>query len=160
MMAKIYRIRGAIINDAIMVERLIDFYISNLYGETKEKATELRDWVFTERISFESKIQLFALVIDKHNSKFKKDNPDFLKELIHIVEQRNIFAHYLCFSDDEAMELFHKNGSLTFGKYKNDAKEIIYTTDQLKRVSDLIIKYIPQLMDLVEGTKRTSPSQT
>src|SRR5688572_27203759 len=88
-------ITGTIIHETILLERMIDVYLSNIFGKNKEFAIALRDWVFTERINLESKIQILKLVIERYNEPFAKEHKSYFTDLIYIMEQRNIFAHYL-----------------------------------------------------------------
>jgi hypothetical protein len=119
-------IRGSIINETIALERMIDIYLSNHFSNTPDKAIELRDWVITDRIIFENKIQILRLVIDKHNIDFKKQNPTYFNDLIFIGEQRNIFAHYLIINDKESIELFNSTGDISFAKFKKDSQIIFH----------------------------------
>jgi hypothetical protein len=153
---KLYTVRGMIIHEAVFMERMIDLILSNHFSKDPETFLEMRDWVFTERIPLEPKIQTLKLVFEKHKKQFVKDNPEFFNNLIHIAEQRNIFAHYLVINDEEHVKKFNLTGEITFAKFKTNSKLVPYTTDMVKKVVNMMLERIPAL---VEFAGNTPPSQ-
>jgi hypothetical protein len=148
LMHRIYGLRGAVINEHIMLERMIDFYLSNTFAKDKKTSTELRDWVFTERINFESKIQILRLTISSHNPEFDLQYPKYGNDLIEINQKRNILGHHLFINDDEAIELYEKHNTYSFAKFKTDSSILYLTNDEVKNLINLISKYVPIFMEL------------
>ena len=149
-MSLVYHVRGLFINEFIVLERNIDLYLARTFGKPN-LINALHDWVFTDRIFFENKIQIFKLTIERCNPEFKSNNPQYFNDLLFLVQQRNIFAHYAFINDDASLKKFVKDKTLTFAKFKNDAEVFEYTQDKINKVCDLLLKYAPVITDLVNS---------
>jgi len=114
-----------------ILERAIDHYLSWYFASNDPlKYEELILLIFAnERISFESKRQIFTFLLKKHHDPFLIKNPNLIKDLIYIIEQRNILAHYDYDSDE-----LTKDGltQINFVKYKNTLDFIPIDSKKLK----------------------------
>jgi len=144
-----YKLRGALIHEAVFLERMIDFFLSKHFAKNKKASIELTDWVFTERITFENKVQILNLVIQKYFPEFKETHPTYHKDIIYIVEQRNIFAHYLALNDDKDIELFLNDKTISFIKYKNDSTVVYKTKSEYLKLVSLMERYTIAIMILI-----------
>jgi len=149
----VHMIRGTTIGEIVLIERFIDFYLSYIFAKDKQCRENLTDWVFTERIAFAEKLQIFRLTIEKYNTKFKNDNPDYFKDITFLIEQRNIFAHYLLVNGDPEVKDYAKTGIVTFMKYKNDSKRIHYNRDMQDKLATTLIKYSRIFTELMSSIK-------
>jgi hypothetical protein len=81
----IYR-RGTIINETILLERLIDDYIASYFCGEDVKKIELVDLVIsTNRMIFENKVQVFKYLVEHHDKELIKKNPDMINDILNVV---------------------------------------------------------------------------
>ncbi len=100
-----YYPRGKIISDTIHLERKMDDYIASYFCDDSEKKKDLmQSLLSTKRIIFENKRLIFDFVVNKERPDWVKKYPKFKNSLIKIIEQRNIMAHYLLNTGDEAIK--------------------------------------------------------
>lgn len=151
MLLHMHKTRGIIIDNQITVERIIDFYLSKTLSKDEQTEIELRDWVFTERIAFEPKLQIFKLVVSKHNPEFEVNNKDYWKALNSIMQIRNIMAHWLLINDNTSIDLYEKQKTFSFAKFKNDAQMEYVGQRHIVNIMDIFSKYIPALMELLDS---------
>jgi hypothetical protein len=142
-------IRGAIIQNCIIVERVLDEFLSGYFckGDLKE---ELMTFLLcTERINFRGKADIFKLIIDKKENKerfakFKKENPNIHKDINdYVIEERNIFAHYLFDSTDGYNERYQNEKKIRFIKFKvskdnPDIQYLEYDNDRILQIQNTI----------------------
>ena len=94
----------------------------------------------TDRVSFDSKRQIMEYVFKKFPD-FEVNNPDFFNDLERrIIPKRNIFAHYLLYMGQDAIDLDGEKIGLQ--KFKNQDTIIWYTIQELKDHIVLINKNI------------------
>ena len=83
--------RGVLINQIILLERLIDTYISKYFCKTPDKANELMDMILaTRRMTLYGKAEVFRVILDKLYPEKKKENSTIAKNLKFIIEERNM----------------------------------------------------------------------
>lgn len=100
-----YYLRGKIISDTIHLERMMDDYMASYFCSDAEKKKDLmQSLLSTKRIVFENKRLIFDFIVNKKNPDWVKKYPRFKNTLIKIIEQRNVMAHYLLKTGDEAIE--------------------------------------------------------
>lgn len=121
--------RGVIINETIMLERIIDEIMCRHFCEYIQKADELMTFVFGSRMTFDNKIQVFKLITQIHNPKFLEDNPTIINDIIKVNQERNVFAHYWLKTGSDLSELLKENKTV-FIKFKNDNDYVIYDEDK------------------------------
>ena len=134
------RIRGEIIERAIILERFVDWFIVSHFCTEYIKKIELLETVIaTKRIIFENKVQVFKILLDKHYKNFDNENPSFANKLIKLIEERNVFAHYTLFSGEEQVSKFHENGTITFVKFNNSTEYIEYSKEKIEKIMDGLV---------------------
>jgi hypothetical protein len=132
---KVIQMRGLIINDSIVIERLMDTCLGSYFTNDDEKALELLQLVFyTERMSFESKRQILQYLLQAHFPYLLTENPTFIKDMIHIIEVRNIVAHLLYEIPEDQEDL---SSPIVFMRHKNELK---FENISLERFTDTLQK--------------------
>lgn len=100
-----FYLRGKIISDTIHLERKMDDYVASYFCSDQEKKKDLmQSLLSTKRIVFENKRLIFDFIVKKINPGWIKKYPKFRNDLIHIIEQRNIMAHYLLNTGTDAID--------------------------------------------------------
>ena len=155
---QIYILRGAIINNLILLERTIDEYLSVFFTKNKELCGPLRDWVFAECINLDNKIKILSSVLENYENEFLSHHSSLIANLQYLKDKRNVFAHYLILNDEESVELFLRELTVTFVKFRTDSYLIFYKKDELERIERLMASCTPILVELVEKG-RAKPSQ-
>jgi tRNA G18 (ribose-2'-O)-methylase SpoU len=134
--------RGSIINEAILLERQIDTYISKHFCKDEEKQKELMELIIcTDRITFSSKHQVLKVLLEKYNPEFLKVNENILKDITTIIEHRNIFAHYWLVTSDEMVK-WAAEGKTVFIRFKNTIDYIEYDKDKMAEIFNKITRAI------------------
>lgn len=123
-------VRGRFIESCIQLETMMDAYIAQHFCDTNEKVSELAYLVLAPRVSWREKLEIFKVLITKYNKKFEEEYGDFFKDITHIIEHRNVFAHFPADITPDGFKLFKKTGILPFIKFKNQkmpkTKKIVY----------------------------------
>ncbi len=113
---------------------MIDFRIAFYFSDNEAKAYELMDVVIaTNRITFENKVQIFKIIIERHKPEFIQSNPKIFNLIFDLIKERNVFAHYNMFSGDSALEKYQQ-GVFCFVKFKNDREIIEYTREKIENI--------------------------
>ncbi len=135
--------RGVIINEVVMLERIVDEILSNYFCGTTPKKQELMELIIcTNRMIFENKIQVLKVLLEKHKPDFLKANPTIINDIINkIIVERNIFAHYWLVTSKELSDFISKNQTV-FIKFKNTTEYIYYDDDKFETICRLIGKTI------------------
>ena len=140
-----FYLRGKIISDTIHLERKMDDYIASYFCSDKEKKKDLmQSLLSTKRIVFENKRLIFDFIVNKNNPDWVIKYPKFKKDLIHIIEQRNIMAHYLLNTGSDAIETMEDK--MDFINFRDNVEIESFTKP---RQADLI-KKIEECMSAVE----------
>jgi hypothetical protein len=141
--------RGLIINETIMLERLIDDFIIEHFCKDQEKQKELRELIIaTNRMIFENKIQVLKVLLERHHKYVLEANPKLTSEILEkIIPERNVFAHYWLVTSAEIVE-YLKEGKTVFVKFKNTTEHLQYDDDKVREIMMLIAKYIKVFMTL------------
>ena len=143
-------IRGLVINDSIFLERSVDRVIANHYCDNEEKRNELLEWLLsTDRIIFSNKVQLFRLILERHNKEFIKKHPDIFKDIISVIEERNILAHYQLDTSAEGINKIDENKFVLL-KYKTSPEEIVFDRYRKDKILKLIAKCIKDINELLQ----------
>lgn len=139
-------LRGAIINDVIFLERVIDDFIANYFCTDTIKRDELMELVLTnERYALGSKIEVMVRILKKHYPEFYKEYPNIKGELDFISEKRNVLAHVLLDTTNEGIE----NEIMGFIRFKNAKERIPFTKEIILDLNDKIVKYKYAIQKLV-----------
>jgi len=144
-----YIYRGQLISDLIYIERHIDEALSRHFCSDPKKRLEIMQVVFgTDRLGFSNKVSMFQFICETHYSDFLKENPKMLSELKSLIEERNIVAHYMLDTSDEAGGAF-LNGELRFIKFQNKVTPIIRTQADNDKFHQLIVKNVNVLQSFL-----------
>lgn len=128
--------RGNILNELSWLEKLLDTYLTNYFtGGDEKKSLDMQLLVWGDsRIAFDNKRQIFHAIafdtdfewylsyksIKTHVPYTKKNNSIAMnKDLVFAIEQRNILAHCIIDTSDEARK---DNSRLRFMRFKNDVQ--------------------------------------
>jgi hypothetical protein len=123
-------IRGFYITDTILIERVIDGYLAQYFCKTQYRQKEILELILsTESMPFERKRQILKVILNKHHPNIEKEYPNLFPYLVKIIEQRNIFAHYLLDTSKAALKRYPKE--IGFVKFKNETSTIWYNNELL-----------------------------
>ena len=141
--------RGAIINETIMLARLIDDILSHYFCGLSPKKQELMELIIcTNRMIFENKVQVLKVLLEKHNPLFLKSNHTLFTDIINIIiPERNIFAHYWLVTTAKMSE-FIKNNQTVFIKFKNTTEYLYYNENDVANIHTSINKSIRAFQEL------------
>lgn len=146
-----YYYRGQIIGDLIYVERLIDEFISRHLCETTEKQKEIFELILAnERMGFSNKIQVFEFIIRTHKKEFLTSVPNMFSNLKNLNEERNIVAHYILDTSENARKAFQKSKSIGFVKFRNSTETLWRSNDDYLKFKGLLSKSNKQLIELLK----------
>lgn len=131
-------IRGNILKNTVYVERCMDFIISRYYCSA-EKQNEFRECVLWNRsFNFDFKMQLLKIVLEKERPKFKEKYKKEINWIQNVMEFRNVVAHALIDTSEEAVDLFTKTLSIRYIKYRNGIKEYeTFDTEKVNRLNEI-----------------------
>ena len=126
----IYEIRGKVLQSCIDLEMVMDTYISEHFCETPSKVFELISLLLSPRVAWREKLIVFTIFIEKYNTDFLSEYPEFSKDITNIIEHRNVFAHLPADITSNGYKLFTEKGIASFLKFKNaklpKTNEIVY----------------------------------
>ena len=133
--------RGRILQHAIDMENIMGIYISEHFTKDKDKVEEFYSLILS-RVSFESKYQAFIYLVRKYSPEFVTNNPDFHKEIIKLIEERNVFAHWPVDYSEQAISDYENEKSVTYVLIqKRDNKLISRRLMTVEHINDLIKRY-------------------
>lgn len=145
-----YNYRGQIISDLIYLERLIDEIISRHFCNDIEKRKEFFELIIAnERMSFNSKIQVFEYLFRKHQKSFISNFPSVFSDIKNLNEERNIVAHYLLDTSDDGQEKMIKENKIGFVKFRNSSETLWRGQEDINKWHLLLVKYINALQDFL-----------
>ncbi len=149
--AQASQIRGVLINHIILLERLMDSYISKYFCQTEEKATELMDLIIsTKRITFESKAQVFKTILDKVLPERKNDNQKLAKDFQFIAGERNMLAHYFLDITQPSVDRYKTDGStITSLKIEKTRTSEIFDFERVKKLGDIVDSYNTYIIEIL-----------
>jgi len=142
-----YRIRGYFINEVIVIARLMDRHIVKHFTDDADKQMELIElFISTKRVSFEGKRQAFKAIVDKYYPTRFKDKDKIYANLKKIEDLRNILAHNILDTRQEAVESI-KNGVIGFLSFHNESILITYNKDEIENFKTIIKDLQKELFD-------------
>ncbi len=145
--------RGVLINQVILLERLMDSYICEYFCHSYDKAGELMDTIMsTKRVTFDAKSQVFRTILDKVYRSRKKENTKLAADFKFIGEERNKLAHYFLDISKEAVDRFkdEKNSSFTLLKFEKIRSPEIFDFTRIKLIGDTLENYSDYLVKILE----------
>ena len=144
-------VRGHVIQIAIELEMKINLFLSRHFGRNSKIKDDLFYHLFiTNKISFDSKIELLDITIKQYYTGFKKRNPDYCNDLKNIIKARNNFAHAHLDITQKGKDNI-KIGTLSLTKY---SKAVLthnedYTQAKVEELTNLMYKYIEEMNRLI-----------
>jgi len=155
------KIRGTVMHNCIFVEKIMDEFISGYFCKEDLKEDLMLFLLCTERITFRGKADIFRLIIEKESNKerfaeFIKENPTIFDDLTeYVLEERNIFAHYLFDSTEGYKERYENERKIRFIKFKVSKKNpaiqyLEYDNDRILEVQRIIMKCGEAILKLNE----------
>jgi len=144
--------RGVLINQIILLERLIDSYISKYFCKTQDKATELMDMILaTRRMTFDGKTEVFRAILDKLYPEKKKENSTIAKDLKFIIEERNMLAHYFLDVSPDILNSFNEtNSAFTLLKIEKTRTREVFDFKRIIKIGDTTVHYINALNEMLD----------
>jgi hypothetical protein len=149
-------VRGSVLNNATALEMSIDLYITNYFTNDTDKAEELMNLIISPRMTFENKVQVLMVLIERHNPEILEENKSLRADLKKVIEERNVLAHYPLDRTHSALQTYYQEPhSLTFFKFKNVSESdgngekkktkltnsIVYNISKTEELVTLINKY-------------------
>lgn len=142
--------RGEILERMSWLEKFIDIYITNyLTKKDNYKAQEMQLLIFGDnRISLESKRQIFQRIAEANDLLWfkayksvrkiesKKDSIIMNKDLVYVIEQRNVFAHCIADTTDKGTSNLDAIG---FVKFKDKGETIWYDNYKFQELANVIV---------------------
>jgi len=146
--------RGAIIARTIEVEMLIDKYLSYYFCENFSRAEQLTELVLcSDRLSFNSKVEILLSLLKNNNEEFYNSNKIFVKKMLEIGPDRNVFAHSINLTHDDEGNVLDSD-VIGFERFKaGKIQSKFFTEDDIKSMKDDISFLILKLIDLIKSTK-------
>jgi hypothetical protein len=147
-------LRGMMIEKTIVIERLIDTFLSNYFAKNKFIGNELHEVLWcTERITLGSKKDILFVLLRKHYKDFLENTPDFISRLESVIPHRNNFAHLEIDLSEDAIN----RDAILLKKYKNGKLELReYSTATLTPLIDDMDAATELLRDLIKTSKTLS----
>jgi len=136
--------RGWVLNGTVVLERLVDVYLSRHFCYHKEEQEEIMELVFaaSSGMPFDPKKNLFQIILKKHHRSFYDENTELIHDIAYIIKQRNILAHYLLDRTDAALDRFLKSGEVGFIKFKEVTETIYFTENDIAKITQKIERCI------------------
>lgn len=145
-----YYYRGQIIGDLIYIERLIDEFISRHFCVAREKQKELFELILAnERMGFGNKIQVFEFIVKEYRREFATAHPRLFNEIKKLNEERNIVAHYLLDTSENAVNIFQESKSIGFVKFRNSTEILFRSNEDYMKFKDMLSRSIKLLSELL-----------
>lgn len=142
--------RGTYITEYTFLEICMSEYISRYFTKIEEKRNDLMNLFLCEKVSFETKRVAFEYILKKKNPNILIEYPDMVKDIIELMNHRNIIAHYMLDSSESGISLFNKN-ELSFIKFSHKNNPNIVVSDaRMKQLMDNLIKYNMMMVELLK----------
>lgn len=158
---KANHLRGGVMGDLILIEKLIDGYIADHFCSSHLMAKEMHLLILGDnRMSFESKKQVFQQIVIKHdlhwsksyhsyrNDDRKKGRVPLFGDLDYVITKRNILAH--CWLDTSVINEPLKAEKLVFVRFKNDIEEFDFSEKMIEELNQILYT----IADFIPTSKR------
>jgi hypothetical protein len=127
--------RGLIIDKWVSLEKAMDYYIGYYFTKGGEEFDDMFVLILgDERMTFESKRQVFQEIVKKDIPDFYTARPAIAAELQTMSAARNVLAHRVLDTGSDAQAL--PDNTIRFHKLKNKFEFVIYTVDELDKLYD------------------------
>lgn len=142
--------RGLILDETAFLESLINEYISYYFCPNPKLRIDLIEQILgTKRITFDGKREIMINLMKDHDKPFLLKNKSFNNDLLAIIKERNIFAHYPL--DTSTSGINHiKDMTIVLTKYQDQIKGVEYNADAIEKIATLISTCIKELHQLMQ----------
>lgn len=139
-------IRGKVIGKAIFIEKLIDKWLAKYFCNNEDRSSDLYNLILChDRLGFEAKRQVFCYIVENKCPIFFKLHPTLNKDLAYIIEQRNVLAHYLIDTTEDAINATE----VGFLKMKNKTTRVEFSLEKIENLYKLLEFYGNEIKNLV-----------
>jgi hypothetical protein len=131
-------VRGALLNDIIFLEKVMDNWLAVYFGHDKIRQSEIFELVFChESLGYNAKVQIFCEITKRHCPDFERQNPKLKANLEEIGKHRNRFAHWMLDTSEEQLQ----SNELRLLRSKNFKDHEHYTNTRVVAVTELVDRY-------------------
>ena len=131
-------VRGALLNDIIFLEKVMDNWMAIYFGKDKILQSEIFELVFChESLGYNAKVQIFCEVVKRHCNAFNLENPKLKADLEEIGKERNRFAHWMLDTSEEQLQ----SNELRLLRSKNFKDYEHYTNTRVTKITEMVDKY-------------------
>ena len=135
-------VRGTVLTACINLELIMDIYIAEQFCDSKDDVNELCSLIITPRVPWREKLEIFKVLISKNSENFKIKNTNFYKDILNIIDHRNVFAHFPANISKAGLDEYNESGRMMFHKFKT------FTDSKTKEVEHSRIPfYTSQVID-------------
>ena len=138
--------RGKMLHYMSVLELVMNIYIANHFcGKDNDKISDMQVLILgDDRMSFKAKMDVFIFIAKKYDLKWYQSYQGIRKELkldlIHAMEQRNVFAHRV--ADNEDGPLLGEKSSkdiVRYVSYKNSIGKEEYTEERFIELLTMVV---------------------
>jgi len=147
-------VRGSVLNAVTGLEMSIDLYITHYFTNDDIKSEELMNLIIAPRMSFENKVQVLMVLIERYDSSIIEENKSMNRDLINIIEERNIIAHYPLDITPPGLKTYYESGNLTFFKFKNVRTNSIKGEKKEIKLTNSIVYNVNKSEDLLNSINK------
>jgi len=144
-------VRGGVLNAATTLEMSIDLYITSYFTSDMNKAEELMNLIISPRMTFENKVQVLMVLIERYNPVILETHKSMRSDLTKIIEERNVLAHYPLDNTAWGLQRYYEEPhGLTFFKFKNVRENEGNGEKKIIKLTNSIIYDVAKTEDLVK----------
>ena len=145
--------RGTVLGTCSVLEKEIEYFIKNYFVEKHTDKWFLMGEVFLDRFHFDGKIAVFEVLIKKSVEKdvFKKTFSKLFSELRYVKDERNKFAHYVQYVEDDNVD------HITLLSFRDGVKGEDYNPEKYKLLIERIDRCIEEVAKMAKDVSKFSP---
>jgi hypothetical protein len=146
------QVRGIVLQECILMERLMDSVIADFFCKEQEMREALMDIILcTKRMTFESKTSTFREILNRRFPGNEKQNTAIYKSIINTIETRNMFAHYVVdYSNQAVVDYIQTQTTVALLKYDKKRVSEIFTRERVESIVAKIHSITKVILDLKE----------
>lgn len=160
----ICKLRGAMIQACTDLESVMDLYLAEHFCESEQKIEEFACLILVPRVPWREKLEIMAVIIEQHNKRFWSEHKEFKKEIIKIIEHRNVFAHLPANLTEAGSNLYRDDKTIEFIRFKNTrvhvTKEIAYfnfpyyTQETIEQLINGIYFWSSEISNIIKSNRK------
>jgi hypothetical protein len=159
--------RGTVLHEIAQMEIMLNLYLAVFFcGKDRDKIANISLLILgDDRINLGAKAQVFSYISENHDREKallyesirddnrKKNRIPMAMDLVHVIEERNVFAHRLLDGGRvKGMNDLHgiqSDDTIRFVKFKNEPKPIDYNSERFDVLINTIRNLAFSLSDMV-----------